>query len=62
MRPRLEIDATGSRYLTVWYSPDNPDYDQVIRDGFKFHKVDDHEAKTIPVLVLPITRKTNDKR
>ena len=61
-RPRLEIDATGNRYLTVYYHPDDRDYTRVIQDGFRFHKIDDTEAVKIPVVVLPMARKSNAKR
>ena len=55
-RPRLEIDATGSKYLTVFYC-DGDNYDQVIHEGFRFHKIDQDEVSKIPVLVLPMKKK-----
>ena len=56
-RPRLEIDASGHRYLTVWYSSDRRDFTEIIEDAFKFHKIDEKESVTIPVIVLPINKK-----
>jgi hypothetical protein len=51
-RPRIDIDATGSKYLTVFYS-EGDNYDNVIREGFRFHKISEAESVTIPVVVLP---------
>lgn len=54
MRPRLEIDGAGIKYLTVYYHGDSPDYTRIIREGFQFHKIDETESRMIPVLVLPM--------
>jgi len=56
-RPQLHIDATGRRYLVVWFCPGNRDYTKIIRDAFELHKISAEDAIKIPVVVLPVRQK-----
>jgi len=56
---KLESNG-GQKYLVCYYHKDNMNFTEIIRGAFTRHKIDDAEAVTIPVLVLPTTQKEND--
>lgn len=55
--PKLETNG-GHRYMTVWYSSDRRDFTEIIRDAFNYHGIDEQEARTMPVIVMPIKMET----